>query len=320
MYILNPDPLERLVKMYAPALSLIAAAAQVTTDALSALSEALGALGLCINSSKTSSMFILPSQVEGNVCECITYRGSPLEIVSHVRCLGLIVDDALSWKNHVDHIITKVGKKIGALRRVRRQLTPQARRQFLLSVIQPDFEYCSVAFLTSLPVRERERLLATYRRALRAMAGADLHDDCDAIAKQHSILPILQRWLSQLALFAFECHSQPVSTSLGSLFTRLPSTHVTRGTLNEDVVVPRYNKKAGTCSLSFRLAVLWNSFSTEAKRSKSLLEFCSAVCAMLDSPSAVSRFKSLVFDSISLIPAGRRSGLYSSSVFENWFV
>ena len=60
----------------------IAAAAQVTTDALSALSEALDALGLCINSSKTSSMFILPSQVEGNVCECITYSGSPLEIVS----------------------------------------------------------------------------------------------------------------------------------------------------------------------------------------------------------------------------------------------
>ena len=84
MHILNPDPWERLVKMYAPAISLIAAAAQVTTDALSALSEALGALGLCINSSKTSSMFILPSQVEGNVCECIIYRGSPLEIVSHV--------------------------------------------------------------------------------------------------------------------------------------------------------------------------------------------------------------------------------------------
>ena len=71
--------------------------------------------------------------------------------------------------------------------------------------------------------------------------------------------------------------------------------------LNEDVVVPRYNKKAGSCSLSFSLAVLWNSFPTEAKRSKSLLEFRSAVCAMLDCPSAASRLKSLVFDSVSTI-------------------
>ena len=69
----------------------------------------------------------------------------------------------------------------------------------------------------------------------------------------------------------------------------------------EASLVPRYNKKAGTCSLSFRLAVLWNSFPTEAKRSKSLLEVRSAVCAMLDSPSAVSCLKSLVFDSISTI-------------------
>ena len=45
----------------------------------------------------------------------------------------------------VDLICKKVGRKIGALRRTYRQLTPMKRRQFFVSVIQPDLEYAASA-------------------------------------------------------------------------------------------------------------------------------------------------------------------------------
>ena len=137
-------------------------------------------------------MFICPNQTEANHLDRITFHGNPLEIVCHIRFLGVIIDDNLSWKHHVDYIITKASRKIGALWRVRRQLSPQARRQFLLGVIQPDFVYCVVAFLTSLPTKEVKRLLATYRRALRATVGAHRFSDCGDIARQLRILPLLQ--------------------------------------------------------------------------------------------------------------------------------
>ena len=83
-------------------------------------------------------MLISPphSRQDGNAI--LTYRGNPLDVVNHVRCLGVLVDDSLSWSHHVAATIAKVSRKIGALKRVRRQLTVQARRQFLLSVIEPD--------------------------------------------------------------------------------------------------------------------------------------------------------------------------------------
>ena len=161
-----------------------ALAAQVSTNALQALSEALVTLGLSINAMKTKSMFISqPLTSEGGV-ERVIHSGNPLEVVSQIRCLGLMIDDRLSWTHYVDSVIAKVSRKIGALKRVRKQLSLQARRQFFLSVIHPDFEYCAPVFITSLPASERQRLLATYRRAVRATAEAHLHDYCDVLPRQ----------------------------------------------------------------------------------------------------------------------------------------
>ena len=40
------------------------------------------------------------------------------------RLLGIIIDDSLSWSYHIDSVCCKVGRKIGALRRSFRLLTP----------------------------------------------------------------------------------------------------------------------------------------------------------------------------------------------------
>ena len=76
--------------------------------------------------------------------------------------------------------------------------------------------HCSEVFLTSLPLTERDQLLAIHSRALRAAAGADFDADCDQIGLRLHVIPLLQRWLVKMSRFAYECHSQLASTALGS--------------------------------------------------------------------------------------------------------
>ena len=65
--------------------------------------------------------------------------------VNNSRLLAVIVDDKLSWNDHVDAVCSKLARKTGALRRTFRQLTPSARRLYFISVIQPDLEYASMS-------------------------------------------------------------------------------------------------------------------------------------------------------------------------------
>ena len=42
-----------------------------------------------------------------------------LEHKTYVKCLGVLLDDKLSWKPHIDHICTKISEGIGIIARLR---------------------------------------------------------------------------------------------------------------------------------------------------------------------------------------------------------
>jgi hypothetical protein len=45
-------------------------------------------------------------------------RDKPLEIVTHISDLGVIVSKDLSWANHIEYIRTKANKTLGLTKRV----------------------------------------------------------------------------------------------------------------------------------------------------------------------------------------------------------
>ena len=56
----------------------------------------------------------------------LVINGSPLKRVSEFRYLGIVLNENLSWNAQIDDIIVKVGKRLGLLRRLRRNLTMHA--------------------------------------------------------------------------------------------------------------------------------------------------------------------------------------------------
>ena len=131
-----------------------ALACSSVSAALKDTSRALALRGLSINVSKTVAMVIAP---HSQACQGLPtgvrllLQNEEVKLVSQTRLLGIIIDDSLSWSPHMDSICKKVGRKIGALRRTYRQLTPKARRQFFVSVIQPDLEYAASATIPFMP-------------------------------------------------------------------------------------------------------------------------------------------------------------------------
>ena len=102
------------------------------SDALGNVADALEMKGLSLSPEKTVAMFITHRSTTD--IPAVTCNGTPIKTVTQARLLGVIVDDQLSWREHVNHLYRKIARKIGALCRSSRQLTPTARRQFFISV------------------------------------------------------------------------------------------------------------------------------------------------------------------------------------------
>ena len=66
--------------------------------------------------------------------------------VDHAKSLGLIIDNQLSWSNHVNDLCKKVTSAIGALRRIRALISQSTAVLIYNSLIQPHFDYCSLVW------------------------------------------------------------------------------------------------------------------------------------------------------------------------------
>ena len=88
---------------------------------------------LSLNMIKTDFMIIGSTQNVLKFDDLIAIRidDQLIKQVAHVKYLGIIVDDRLTWKEHVDYISKKISRNLGAIKRSR-QCIDRALPQVLL--------------------------------------------------------------------------------------------------------------------------------------------------------------------------------------------
>ena len=142
----------------------------------------------------------------------------------------MTIDDKLSFSEHILEVAAKVSRKIGCLRRIRRQLSLYARRLYLLCVIQPDLEYAIVATCTLMSCEDRNRLSSLFRRAVRAVFGATPQEDAAPLMEQLNVRPPEDRWILRLAVFAFRAIHGLGAACLGDMLHAQESSACSRYT------------------------------------------------------------------------------------------
>ena len=69
-------------------------------------------------------------------------------MVYKCKYLGVILDESISWKEHVKYIAAKVSKKVGLLKRIRDGVTVYSAGIISKSFVLPMLDYCSAVWST----------------------------------------------------------------------------------------------------------------------------------------------------------------------------
>ena len=72
----------------------------------------------------------------------IVIGGHRLKRVVVTKSLGLMIDENLSWEEHVNYMSKKVAKGLAMLRRIRDLLPINTLVDIYSSIIHPHFDYC----------------------------------------------------------------------------------------------------------------------------------------------------------------------------------
>ena len=97
---------------------------------------------LSLNVKKTQFMIFFSSRKYVPVVSNLVINNSPITRIYTAKCLGVFIDDSLTWKNHIQHIRLKISRGLGVLCKARKVLNSATLLTLYYTFIYPYISYC----------------------------------------------------------------------------------------------------------------------------------------------------------------------------------
>ena len=195
--------------------------------------------------------------------------------VKKTKYLGMIVDDSLTWEDHIDYITLKINRGIGIIRRVRQFIPEKSLLLLYQTLIDPYFRYCSTVW-GQCGETLKDKLQALQNRAARSIAKVK-YEDAD-----HLQLLLKFGWLSvrspisyEMGAFMYKTLNGLAPDSMLEMFEKQVDIHQysTRSASVGGIFIPHRNLNKGQEAISYAGARLWNEIPIEIRRAQTLETF-----------------------------------------------
>ena len=227
---------------------------------------------LSLNALKTEFMIIGTNRNVHNTTDLIAVHvdGALIRRVNKLRCLGLIVDDRPSWKEHISYISSKVSRNIGILKRVRECVTKETLLIMYRTLIEPCFRYCNTTW-GNCGTTLLKKLQTFQNRVARVIEGVK-YDEADhpKILRNLNILNVHQLVMLDNAFLVYKINNDLTPQHTKDWFTKCSTVHSysTRAAVAENFGIPKVKTEKAKQSFLHSGAKIWNELPDHVKRSQ----------------------------------------------------
>ena len=183
--------------------------------------------GLKLNASKTKCMLIPSSRKVADGCLSLETDGEKIEQVRVFKYLGVMINDTLTWSDHVNMVCKKASYSLNLLRRLSWFFLRSLLLFFLKSYILPIFD-CDAVW-SSCTTDEAQRLETLLNFGCKLVLNRSHHSSSATAHTELNLMTLALRRQLHLAQCTFRCLSSLSPPYLSKLFS-YPSRPGTRST------------------------------------------------------------------------------------------
>ena len=181
-----------------------------------------------------------------------------------------MIDDAISWKPHIKHVLNKLSKSIAVINKAKLALDQKPLHTLYCALVLPYLMYCVEVwgnnYKTSLgPVTILQK------RAIRVIHKVGYLDNTHPLFLQSKILKFTDIVKFQTAQVLYKAKNKKLPNNIQKLFNVRQLCYNLRGKLNFDRFSNRTTRK-GFC-ISICGVKQWNSLNVELKQCLSMNQF-----------------------------------------------
>ena len=230
---------------------------EITTNSeLSRISLWLKVNKLSLNIKKTHYMIFCRRK---KLCHDVKLLidGQAINEVQKTKFLGIIIDNQLTWKWHINYIAGKIARGIGMLIKARQFLNKVGLMSLYYSFIYPYLTYCNHIWGATYKTRLK-RLVILQNKAIRVLAQAGNRTSSDPLYKKLNIMKLENINTYLIGRFMFCVSINKVPQSFGSLFRKNNEFHNYETRSAHHLHLPSVKLDLSKTGIKYRGAIVWN--------------------------------------------------------------
>ena len=227
---------------------------------LKKLTDWFSANKLSLNAKKTKSIIFHPAQKRNRIpaLPSLIIEGNAVSRVADTKFLGVILDENLTWRKHINSVNLKVSKSIGILYKARLVLNRPCLIHLYYSFIHSYLNYANIAW-GSTNKSKLESLYRHQKHASRIINFKDKFTHSKPLLQSMKVLNIFQLNLFQTLCFMFKTKHNDTPEIFANILNVIQNKYTTRS--SGRYYPPFKRTTSSQFSISYRGPYIWNSIS-----------------------------------------------------------
>ena len=226
---------------------------------------------LTLNLKKTEYVYFGGPSANRQTGEELRIGGEAIRRVEGSKFLGVWVDQKLRWAEHINNVITKVGRLVGIIGRVRTALGGRSVHMLYNALILPHLQYCLIVwgdFLEGKNKKLGDDLLKYQKRIVGMIEGITGRYHADPCFSRLGILKIEDLYKQQLRVHAWNFFKDRLPVNQTAMLSRAKDVHRygTRAAEGGMLSYSAVNER----SIGYRLPKEWQTTPQDIRNSNSL--------------------------------------------------
>ena len=213
---------------------------------------------LSLNVKKTHVMLFTKKHVIANESALNIMIGKEVvQLVMKTKFLGVIVDQKLTWQDHINMLCNKIAKGIGILKKVKHKLDRKTLINLYYTFIFPYLTYCNIIWGNAAKVHIN-RLLVLQKRTLRLIYNVDVRQSSKQLFHNANIMNVYELNIYSICMFMFKHWKGLLPSSFVNVFKRRFMVHTcnTRSSHTYELILCRTETRKK--SISYNGPIVFN--------------------------------------------------------------
>ena len=226
---------------------------------------------LSLNSSKTKYMFFSRTR-NANDNFTISINDNPIEQVHSTKFLGVLIDDKLTWKDHISSVSKIVSRNTSVLSKLRSFLPTHTLLSLYNTLILPYLNYCNIVWAHS-STSKLHSLFLIQKRAIRIASMSHRRDHTAPLFANLNTLTLTDINKLQTAIFMFKYTKNLLPHTFSNYFPSVSNTHLYNTRSCNNLYIPFARTSYTMNTLRYHGPRLWNSIDRRIRSQSSVGRF-----------------------------------------------